>query len=356
MSTREQRIVSSLLLGALGDALGMPWEIQTRAEILERTNGNGVTGFVDPAQIRTDAAWRFGDWTDDTQLSLVVAQSLIAEVGWNPVDCMRRHVVAMEETDAGWGGTTKQAVNAFAQAYAADPELELNLIRPPQSEPGRGGGNGPLMKVAPLALATAAQYGADYLPVLRARVKEISFLTHGDPDVALATYAGARFIAEGVNTPIQTRQAGIALLEQVTREVADMEHEFAVSGYPSLWEVSLHNELAQISDVVSDYDGLLSLCQNETRPFVARTSAVMAIGLFLGNIEDAERGLFEAVSAGGDTDTNAAILGNILGAHGAFQLGNEPPTEMDRFLDTFSDTFLPVLVETGESLAKTFLL
>ena len=94
--------VKGMSLGvAIGDQLGMPVETLTRGEIQKR-HGR-ITTYIDPD---ADHKW-FGGlksrWTDDTQLSLVVAESLIAKKCIDMDDMARRHVESFQ----------KEGVNAF---------------------------------------------------------------------------------------------------------------------------------------------------------------------------------------------------------------------------------------------------
>ncbi len=346
------RLEWSMLLGAVGDGLGMPFEIMTRGQIMSATGGKGVENFVDPAGVRREKnnlIWKIGQWTDDTQLSLVVAESLVACGNWNPLHCMEGHVKAAQESVAGWGSTTKQAVRNFEKAKQdsspARP-LRLDVSRPPEALPNQGGGNGPLMKVAPLALFTALRHQKNIPEVLARRVSELSFLTHSDPQAALAAYAGALLMARGIDCPVHTREEGVEALHSIVQHVQNLESAFQAKGFVSDWSNTLSGELSEIPDVVNDYDALISLSKNdnEKTQFLGRTSAILTLGLFIRNAGNAPQGMREAINAGGDTDTNASILGNMYGAHGLYK--NLPP-EWLKFMEQN-----PLLYEHIQNISK----
>lgn len=338
----EQRVEWSLLLGAIGDGMGMPYERLTREEILKLTGGKDVADFVDPIGIRKDdkTPWKIGQWTDDTQLSLVVAQSLSECGKWNPQDCMKRHVTAINESSAGWGKSTKTAVRNFAANLERDKNFIIDADHPPVSKPGEGGGNGPLMKVAPLALFTSMEFGgAVPEDILAKRATQLSFLTHGDPQAALAAYAGALLTARGLESPIRTAPAGLEFLKQITEKIKKLELQLEKDGIKIDHEKTLSHTVAKIPGVINDYAAICELANNDKNPFLGRTSTILTIALFLRNFDDVRQGVNEAIGAGGDTDTNASILGNFYGAHGIYK--NIPEAWLN-FMKNHASIYEPV--------------
>lgn len=96
----------------IGDAMGAPWETKTPEAILRATDGKGVRGFEGGFQ---DAKWedmwslQLGDATDDWQLTVAVARSLIRNKGFITADCAREHADEMRKSTIGWGGTTRKS-------------------------------------------------------------------------------------------------------------------------------------------------------------------------------------------------------------------------------------------------------
>ena len=153
--------VQGCLLGvAIGDAMGMPWECMTYEQIMERTNGVGVTGFVDPIQqtIRGTMPLKAGDTTDDWQLTRANVISLVRCKGYNPYDIALEHVRAYETCNFGWGGTTRRAIEEFKEFFDSRGTRGRSPIVPVPAIGGkRGAGNGAAMKIAPLAIYNALE-------------------------------------------------------------------------------------------------------------------------------------------------------------------------------------------------------
>src|SRR3989344_8801766 len=103
--TRQQ--IDGLFLGiAIGDAFGMPNETLTFEDICKR--GPLIT-YVRPDGHKWFDGREAGTWTDDTQLTLVVTESLIAKEKLDLDDMADRHIESVsKEGDLGFGSTTKE--------------------------------------------------------------------------------------------------------------------------------------------------------------------------------------------------------------------------------------------------------
>lgn len=326
MDERELRskFQGCLLGGAIGDALGMPVETMTHQEIMALNNGQGVIDFMAPVQRKFKEAAKLpaGATTDDTQLTLIVAQSLIQFGGrFNIEDCAQRHVEEWKKTHVTWGGSTRNAIAEIAEGKR-DPRT------PPQITPKTGLGNGVAMKVAPLGLLAQNPHRMDDGNLALAReCCELGCITHGDPRASLAAFAVADMIRL-----ILVRQRGI-------------KSGISLSIRDCLDDVIIRTKLAEDflnrprwnKDEISQRLRLM-LCNiknpNQLREvvgcgFTALETAPFVIGTFIRHASDFKTGVLEAVNAGGDADTNAAIVGNLIGAN----LGIEgiPPDWVEQF-------------------------
>lgn len=97
-----------------------------------------------------------GEWTDDTAMALCLADSLVSQRGFDPVDQMARYVNwhrtgYMSSTGSCFdiGNTVAAALNSF--------ERDGNPLA--GSRNARAAGNGSLMRLAPVPLAWSAQPG-----------------------------------------------------------------------------------------------------------------------------------------------------------------------------------------------------
>ena len=159
--TRE-KYIATLLGCALGDSLGMAVEGWNREQI-QKYIGK-VTTLIDPVLVRDKEGnliredelgklkyytknLKRGDYTDDTILTLAIAESIIERQGLDLKYACHRQLRAYEETlddsgksDYGFGGTT---VKAFDNLRRGLPPSESGVL---------GLGNGPAMKMSPVGL------------------------------------------------------------------------------------------------------------------------------------------------------------------------------------------------------------
>ncbi|HPB31936.1 MAG TPA: ADP-ribosylglycohydrolase family protein, partial [Candidatus Sumerlaeota bacterium] len=157
-----------VMLGlACGDALGAPAEFMTREEIRERfdvlkdMSGGGSIG------------WAPGEYTDDTQMALCLADSLIARGGLDSTDLALRFVEWAESFPPDIGNQTKAALS-HVRPLIKQGKDPLEAGRIVWEKAGRrNAGNGGIMRCAPAALAFSNE------PEKADRAAELScFLTH----------------------------------------------------------------------------------------------------------------------------------------------------------------------------------
>ena len=137
---RADRVAGCLVGLAVGDALGAPLEFLSREQVRKRF----------PAGLRDMTAsrlWRRGEYTDDTQMALLIAESLLARQGLVATDiaCRFQH---WAKTAKAVGVQTVSVVNMAR--YTDDPER--CSYRYHAANPNSSAGNGALMRCAPIAL------------------------------------------------------------------------------------------------------------------------------------------------------------------------------------------------------------
>lgn len=307
MTAKTEKIKGMFLGIAIGDALGMPVECFTAEKIAE--NCGRITDYLSPDGHKWFDGQLPGSTTDDTQLSLVVAESLIAKKGFDLQDIAERHVAAMKETTHGWGGTTKEGVRRFANGASYK-----------ESGVEGGAGNGCAMKVAPLAVYQALQErkrGPSYnydddLPYTD--LIEFTFFTHKLSLAALTTCAHAAAIKYCFNeTPesFDDYQFAINILDAFALARG-------VESFDSKDDRSDNNLLISLFQLFrhKDYDDARIIERFEGGDPYCAHSIPFSLMFFVKNPESIES-LYNVINAGGDTDTNGSMVGAMLGAlHG----------------------------------------
>jgi ADP-ribosyl-[dinitrogen reductase] hydrolase len=281
LTTAQIDRACGVLLGtAAGDALGAPYEFQPPRGPEKDVAMVGGGGF----------GWGAGEWTDDTSMAIAIAE--VAATGIDLRAASAQDAIVKRWYD--WSktatdvGVQTRSVLSRASAEGGWAATALAVSRQLHERSRHTGGNGALMRTAPVALAYLDDEDA-----LVVAAREISELTHFDPDAQDACVLWCCAIRHAVLTGVLDVRVGMSRLDADRRD---------------LWSDRLAvAEAAQPRDI-----------PNNGWVVAALQAAWSAITLTnTGDGEPAEhltRGLDAAVRAGDDTDTVAAIAGGLLGA------------------------------------------
>jgi ADP-ribosyl-[dinitrogen reductase] hydrolase len=271
---------------AVGDALGAPFEFRRASAIPAPL----------PAFERPWMGLPPGTWTDDTAMARNLWRSLIAHDGALVLDdVLDRHLAWLAASPPDVGNQTRLALTEAAEGVADAARAVFERRGPEVSA-----GNGSVMYCAPLGVARAGD------PVrLRDEAPALSRLTHWDgrcQTACLAVTWTAAALVRGDDPETAVRGA----LAEVVELEGGEELEFLV-----------------------DQAGRARAIDGPGMGFTLFTAG---IGLqVVGEGRGFEEGLRHVVALGGDTDTNAAVAGALLGArHG---LDGIPGPWVDRLAD-----------------------
>jgi ADP-ribosyl-[dinitrogen reductase] hydrolase len=289
------RVVGCVLGLAVGDALGAPFEFRRAAHIPEP-----VPAFELP--------WKGfppGTTTDDTAMARNLVRSLVALGGFDPDDVADRHV-AWFRTDPPDVGT--QTRLALERASAGERGEEAARVVWEARGPEVSAGNGSVMYCAPLGAAYARRRAAlfDHAP-------RLSALTHHDERCRTAVLAVTLAAAAAVRGDPPERAAGEALRAVLDREGGE-ELEF------------LAEEAGRARRVDGPDMGFCLFTAGLGLQALARAGLRERIGP-----AEVEAELRRVVALGGDTDTNAAVAGALLGAAGG--VAALPAAWLERLVD-----------------------
>jgi ADP-ribosyl-[dinitrogen reductase] hydrolase len=248
---------------AVGDALGMPLEF----------------GPCQPADhmVREMRAGRIpaGTFTDDTEMALALAESLLAHCPLNPADLARRFLEWYGAGPDDVGNHTRAVLSRIAAGEAWERAVEAVQRRRPGSA-----GNGSVMRCWPVALAHW-----DDLDRLLADSRLQSRVTHPHPECV----AGSAF----VNVTVYHLLRGIGPEVAVARalEVVEMPEPLrtVVEAAPGRGRGELENSGWVRHTLESAVWGLLT-----TASF--------------------EEAVVQVVNLGNDADTAGAVVGAMAGA------------------------------------------
>lgn len=102
----KEKIHAFLAGTAVGDALGLGTEFMTRSEVI-RHYGDGLRDYADIVRDSHRRQWKRGDWTNDTDVVLLLAESLIASNGYDSADYARRLQEWQKELPADLGSNIR---------------------------------------------------------------------------------------------------------------------------------------------------------------------------------------------------------------------------------------------------------
>jgi ADP-ribosylglycohydrolase len=314
--------VRGFFLGtAIGDALGMPVEGQAYERIKARYGR--LEEYVSAEEHKWFKGEPLGAWTDDTQLTLAVAEALIEAGGFDMDKQAEYHVKAYQRHTSGWGGTTKEAIQRLANGThwkESGVFLPAGLVRDAGSgaDGGAGGGagglkkpktrgfgNGVCMKVGPVGVFMALQ--AVGLEELTGRLADFAAMTHRTSMAVSSGLAHALAVCRCMTSTPDNFSAP-ALIDAVVRASEAGRRYFSET-------------LAD--DLTGRFQSLRTVTENSTTEefiqsfgagsYYVYNSLPFTYAFFVRAPTRIES-LYECASAGGDTDSNASMLGGLMGA------------------------------------------
>lgn len=278
------------LLGLVaGNQLGVPTEHLGTPEAIRKAFPNGIWDLAPPP--------KNSPYDDDAAMALLLGESLLECKGFDATDVARRWVKWMKVDGRGIGVTTRRALTLIDRGK--EPFEAGRLVR--QENPRGSAGNGSVMRCVPVAL----RYRDDLDRLIRVSTQQAA-ITHSDER---CTWGAA-----AVNLAVRELLHGnIYFVDEVLHRLRDRAPRALVE--------AIHRVPREGQDdlpvTVAGETGYVVHCVEIAFWFVTHDRT----------LEDA---LVYLAQAGGDTDTNAAVAGALLGArYGEAAL---PPRWMDQMV------------------------
>lgn len=271
---------------AIGDALGLGTEFMDDYDMAWKYP-NGLTYYSEIFQDRHRRRWEIGDWTDDTDMMLCIANAIIKDKGVNLTTIAQNFKDWANGVPMGIGANTYKVLmfGDYVEHPLAVSRKVWELSR------FRSAANGGLMRTSIVGL----------LPCdIEQSAADICRLTHYDPRCVGSCVIVSELIHAHVYAkPIPSYEQIIAISKKYDERIV----EFIT--------------LSQNEDIKA-----LDLQEEGSIGYTLRT---LSAGLWAyWHAKTFQDGLLAVVRAGGDADTNAAVACSILGAKFGY---NAIPTE-----------------------------
>jgi len=276
LANLRSKFRGSIFGAAIGDTLGMPvekWTIEKiRSELGEVKDMLG--GRQGPP----------GTWTDDTAMTIAVAESLIECKGFDSSD-MRSKFLRHYDPRRGFGLAVKSALGVLTEEARKAVQEQLKVV---------GMWNGSAMRIAPVGL-----FYYDDPVKLRQASHESSKITHdhmlAHEGAALQAYAIGSLV--GVEPGALDPEGFLHQLEGFVTEDAYKE------------------QLRKALEMMSQHEDKQGIANSLGNTAHALQSIPTAIYSFVTHREDFRDAVIYAVNLGGDADTIGSMTGALSGAY-----------------------------------------
>lgn len=293
MEKLKSKFIGTLIGTGVGDALGRPFEGWFGTQIEAQTGR--ITDLMDDFSPYNLPA---GQYTDDTQLTIAIAESLVRSNGLDINDLIKRFIDWLSEPPIGPGHGCLSSINKLREGLSW------------QEAASESGGNGTAMRVSPIGLF----YYKDK-PTVIEKARLSSIITHKH----WAATASAIVVAHSVAYLINCKSLNTNdFLNEIASSVAHPEFEDYAQNILNLKKYLKMDKRAALTELggmgikppwpnpAETGEGFISI--------YAMSTTLASLYCFLLSPHDFENSVIEAVMAGGDTDSCGAITGAISGS------------------------------------------
>ena len=270
---QKQAAVGALIGAAVGDALGAPFEFKPGGTYKKRFP-QAIVGGTGEMIGGGAFGWAPGEFTDDTQMAMALAEAILAEGGEFKPERVWNHFVAWTKQASDIGNTTSASLRGSDYRTAA--KLAHERL-------GYSDSNGSLMRIAPIGIAGVRWGQAKTMYI----AKQQSALTHHD--------MGARWSSAVAADLIRHLILGGTIESAIDPLIRKIQ-----PAYKGIFAAILSDDWNP-TDWAEHSNGKAVVCLAQALWAVRTTSS----------FEDA---IVAAVDLGDDADTVAAVAGAIAGA------------------------------------------
>ena len=261
---------------ASGDALGAPVEFVTSRNIIAHID--------ELKNFRDNGIFPKGVWTDDTSMALCLGDSLYEKQGYDSYDVMDKY---LEWRDHGLNSFFNYGEGIGNQVDTALDEYESEPVVPVDKERVWSAGNGSIMRLAPIIIATYDMKIQDVVYLSKISARE----THYSEEA----------------------EAGTEIFGAMLYLALHGEKKEKILSHEELLKYSTGEVYNDILSRIFSKPDCLSIELSDVSGYIVDALTIAIWGLY--NHDNFEEGMLEVLKLGGDTDTNCAIYGQLAGAY-----------------------------------------
>ncbi|MHA1378908.1 MAG: ADP-ribosylglycohydrolase family protein [Candidatus Helarchaeota archaeon] len=283
MKNKKKKFIGCLIGTGVGDALGQPLEGYTRR-------------YIEANNINISKLYR-GRYTDDTQLTIAIAESLILGKGYNPEILSNRFIEWLDEPPIGPGRGCLTAIFNLKNGIH-------------WSKSGSdSGANGCAMRVSPIGLF----YHNDTEMLIKA-ASESSLMTHTHWAAICSGIVVARTVAYLVSNDKLDIDDFLKTISDSIRDIKYKEFRDNLLKLRNFLELPYKEALMELGliGVAPQFFHKSMIGVGLVHPY-AMSTVLSALYCYLKTPDDYKQSVIESITAGGDTDTVGAICGSFCG-------------------------------------------
>lgn len=262
---------------AIGDALGLGTEFMTRKDIRDNYP-NGLSDYKEIIQDDHRCRWKIGDWTDDTDMMMCIAESILENQGKvNLLSVASKFKEWFKGDPLGIGRHTFKVL--CMRDFETDPQMVSEAVWMWSKQ--KSAANGGLMRTSVIGLLNddVERHAAD-----------VCSITHYDPRCIGSCAIASQIIHNLV----------YANREMPFDEICNIALKYDNRIMPFIEKAREAQSLKEF-----DIDGL----------DMGYTLICLSVSLWsLWHCKSFEEGLLTIINEGGDADTNACVACAMLGA------------------------------------------
>ena len=316
----KNKVLGSMIGGAVGDALGYPVEFMSYSQIIHKYGPSGITRY----HLNADGV---AEISDDTQMSLYTANGVLYYQSLNAIGLPAEKIETICAAYIAWLDTqTELYPHNTKHRFWISNAKELYVRRAPgvtcmsalrslkqdQAVVNDSKGCGGIMRVAPIALHACNPADTYYsLSDSLSYAKEagdVAALTHKNP----LGYIPAAFLYLLIENllpyayiyPLQL----YSIVDSCFMNLEKIYPDFQFELYQLQQLISKAKDLALSSE--NDQEAIMQLGEGWT----ADEALAIALYCSMKYYDDLEKAIIAAVNHSGDSDSTGAITGNIMGA------------------------------------------